>query len=337
MTDLLTFFRRPSLPAHLEYPVIEPVSQNTPRPFWSVMIPTYNRLTYLAQTLESVLLQDPGPAEMQIEVVDNASSQDVEELVHRVGRGRINFYRQSQNVGMSANWTTCVQRAHGHWIHILHDDDLLFPRFYQTYQQFIEDHPEVKMMFCRVLAIDEHGEWQQVLSSPPHQSFSGIVPSCLENLAQTNFIVAPTVVVTRHIYEQLGGFMSCLSYAPDWEMWLRIVDIAQVGYIHHPFLQYRIHSESGTNQFLTSTKNIAELLLIIEAGIHKLPTSLQKQIRYKSYKCHAEYANILRNKFHQEGQHRVALKYALWMLRLHPWGRNPLRFSKSVFKALHKG
>ena len=42
------------------------------RPFWSVMIPTYNaRADYLEETLNSVLQQDPGPGQMKIEVVDS--------------------------------------------------------------------------------------------------------------------------------------------------------------------------------------------------------------------------------------------------------------------------
>ena len=55
---------------------IPPVDSQVDRPFWSVMIPTYNRATYLERTLASVLAQDPGPQKMQIEVVDDASTSD---------------------------------------------------------------------------------------------------------------------------------------------------------------------------------------------------------------------------------------------------------------------
>ena len=38
------------------------------------MIPTYNRTKYLEKTLRSILEQDPGENEMQIEVIDNCST-----------------------------------------------------------------------------------------------------------------------------------------------------------------------------------------------------------------------------------------------------------------------
>ncbi|GAK51712.1 glycosyl transferase family 2 [Candidatus Moduliflexus flocculans] len=325
-------FRQPLSSTSFEYPVIEPVAKNAQRPFWSVMIPTYNRLDYLTQTLESILIQDPGPTAMQIEVIDNASSQDIETVVKTVGRGRINFYRHITNVGMSANWTTCIRRAQGYWVHILHDDDVLFPGFYQAYQRFMQAHSDVVMLFCRALEIDADGEWQQISYTPPNQAVSGIVQDCLVKLVNGNFISAPGVVVARRVYEQIGAFAPSLSYAPDWEMWIRIATVGQMAYIHHPYLQYRVHILSETAARLPQMKPLAEIAAIIELGVRRLPQSMQKRIRHNARKHYAEYANGYRNRFHQSDQHRLALKYAVWLFKLYPSGRNWLRLNKSFFR-----
>jgi cellulose synthase/poly-beta-1,6-N-acetylglucosamine synthase-like glycosyltransferase len=56
-------------------PAIEPVPEEIGRPLFSGMIPVYNpREDCLEITLRSVLVQDLGPAEMQIEVVDDGST-----------------------------------------------------------------------------------------------------------------------------------------------------------------------------------------------------------------------------------------------------------------------
>jgi cellulose synthase/poly-beta-1,6-N-acetylglucosamine synthase-like glycosyltransferase len=61
--------------ARIDPPKIHPLPDDgKARPFWSVMIPTYNaRADYLEETLRSVLRQDTGPEQMQIEVVDDCS------------------------------------------------------------------------------------------------------------------------------------------------------------------------------------------------------------------------------------------------------------------------
>src|SRR5215204_402078 len=105
-------------------PTIVPVPDGGLRPLWSVMIPSYNCARSLPETLESVLLQDPGPRAMQIEVVDDCSTEgDPEALVMELGRGRVSYFRQPENIGHSRNFNTCLQRSRGHLVHLLHGDD----------------------------------------------------------------------------------------------------------------------------------------------------------------------------------------------------------------------
>ena len=84
-------------------PTVSPLPTGFARPFWSVMIPIYNcREDYLRETLRSVLCQDPGIADMQIEVIDNCSTiGDPEVVVCEMGGGRIEYHRQPANVGIS--------------------------------------------------------------------------------------------------------------------------------------------------------------------------------------------------------------------------------------------
>ena len=71
-----------------------------------------------------MLEQDPGLHEMQIEVVDDASTlDDPETVVREIGKGRVNFFRQSRNVGHTKNFETCLRRARGKVVHLLHGDD----------------------------------------------------------------------------------------------------------------------------------------------------------------------------------------------------------------------
>src|SRR4029450_1568238 len=103
------------------------------RPYWSVIIPSYNpRAAYLEETLRSVLAQDPGPDEMQIEVVDDCSPDGAPvELVHRIAGDRVAVHRERKNNGLAGIWNRCIERACGEWVHILHQDDIVLPGFYE--------------------------------------------------------------------------------------------------------------------------------------------------------------------------------------------------------------
>ena len=54
---------------------------------------------------------------------DGSTDLDVEALVMSLGKGRVKYYRQPQNVGSLRNFETCINRANGHLVHLLHGDD----------------------------------------------------------------------------------------------------------------------------------------------------------------------------------------------------------------------
>jgi hypothetical protein len=53
-----------------------------------------------------------------------AMDNNIEELVKKVGKGRVSYFRQKkQNVGSLRNFETCINRSRGKYIHLLHGDD----------------------------------------------------------------------------------------------------------------------------------------------------------------------------------------------------------------------
>ncbi len=325
---------RVSVPRHIEYPKIDPVPEGTQRPFWSVMIPTYNRSDYLEKTLRSVLDQNIGPDEMQIEVVDNCSTQsDPEQIVRSVGGDRVDFYRQPQNVGMSGNWTTCVKRARGHWVHILHDDDMVMPGFYEGYRQLIEAHPEVSLVFSRGIGIDEHDNWTQLMWPAPEYDEAtgvGVLEDPIFELSTSGFILAPTAAVARRAYEQVGGFMTNLVYTVDWEMWMRVALTGPLGYIHMPRLLYRLHPGSDTERLTAQGRTILELLRVRLINIRHVPEEQRQQALAQAYARASRDANAFRSSLHLKGKHVSAIYYAIWAIRLNLSLGTVLRLGKSL-------
>jgi glycosyltransferase involved in cell wall biosynthesis len=218
------------------------------------MIPAYNCNPFLPAALESVLEQDPGPEAMQIEVVDDHSAEDPAGIVDAVGAGRVGYFRQDRNVGITKNFATCLDRARGRLVHLLHGDDRVHPEFYVQMSKLFESHPGIGAAFCRHRYIDENG--RELAVSDPEQESPGVLPNALERLALEQRIMTPGMVVRRAVYEQLGGFDDRLPCSEDWEMWVRIAAHHPIGYLPSPLASYRMHANSNTGR---NTRNAANM------------------------------------------------------------------------------
>lgn len=257
---------------------IPPASIEVDRPLWSVMIPTYNCANYLRQTLASVLEQDPGPEVMQITVIDDCSTKDdPKAVVEELGQGRVEFYRQPENVGYIRNFETCLLRSRGQLVHLLHGDDFVKDGFYQKMQFAFEKNPEIGAAFCRHIAVDEQDN--QIWISDLEQFESGVLSNSVERLAVKQRIQTPSIVVRRDIYEKLGGFdrrFSCCG--EDWEMWVRIAAQYPIWYEVEPLAVYRIHSKSLSRMSTRTGADMRDLRMAIEIMKPYLPAPIAKQL-----------------------------------------------------------
>lgn len=258
----------------------QPISLPGPdRPFWSVLIPTYEPPAgYLRETLESVLQQDPGPAEMHIEIVDDASPKtDVPALVKAIAGNRITVTRNPRNLGLAGSWNTCVQRATGSWVHILHQDDLVFPGFYAELRETIRAFPTAGAAFCRHSFIDEQSAWIGLSAIECHQRT--ILADWQYRLTTGQRIQCPSIVVRRSTYEAVGSFRSDLPYCLDWEMWTRIAASQPFAYSPRILAGYRNHGASETARLDNAGMRLADQVKTFEALVTRLPPERRTSAR----------------------------------------------------------
>jgi glycosyltransferase involved in cell wall biosynthesis len=274
-----------------EPPVIPPFSDEGSgyfRPLWSVMIPAYNCAQYLTETLESVLQQDPGELKMQIEVCDDASTDaDIKQLVADIGKGRIAFFRQPENVGSLRNFETCINRSRGQLIHLLHGDDKVRTGFYEKMEHLFDQFPDMGAAYCRYVSTDEYDGTGMI--SDLEMPDAGILDNWLERLACKQRIQTPAMVVKRSVYEKLGSFYG-VHYGEDWEMWLRIAANYPVGYIPEILAEYRKHDSSISGQYILTGQNIRDLKQVMNISKQYFSDDQWGMIHKKAKKFYAVYA-----------------------------------------------
>ncbi len=90
---------------------------------FSICIPNYNYERYLGKTIQSVL--DQPPADFEILVSDNASTDGSLDVVRSFQDDRIKIHVNGVNVGFSQNLDRSAQMATGDCIIMLSSDDLI--------------------------------------------------------------------------------------------------------------------------------------------------------------------------------------------------------------------
>lgn len=275
-------------------PLISPVPIYKNRPRWSVMIPTYNCLAFLQETLECVLSQAPGREEMQIMVVDDCSTDgDVEALVKRVGQNRIEYFGQEQNLGSLRNFETCLNRSTGEWVHILHGDDLVMPKFYAEIEQLFRQHPEAGAAFTSSASTIGHGKKLHV--RPLLAPAPGLLPNFLMQNALRLRLQPPSIVVKRKVYEQLGGFYA-VHYGEDWEMWTRIAAHFPIAYSPKCLALYRYRIPNSITQLsIANGQNIRDIIKIIDIIQTYVPSSEREELKKNTRREYALYCVSLAN------------------------------------------
>jgi abequosyltransferase len=105
----------------------EVAHESDPAPRLSVCIATYNRASYIGQTLESILAA--LPADVEVVVVDGASPDHTRDVVAPMAaaHSRLRYFREATNSGIDRDYDKAVRYARGVHCWLMSDDDLITP------------------------------------------------------------------------------------------------------------------------------------------------------------------------------------------------------------------
>lgn len=123
----------------------------------SICIPAYNAEQTLEATLRSIMAQ--SYADLDIVVVDNASSDATPDIVRRLAASdtRIRLLRFEELVHGHENFTRCFAAVRGELMAIYHADDIYHPAIVEKQVALLERQPQVGAVFTRGRTIDAQG------------------------------------------------------------------------------------------------------------------------------------------------------------------------------------
>ncbi|MFM8331422.1 MAG: glycosyltransferase family 2 protein [Candidatus Methylumidiphilus sp.] len=218
---------------------------STKKPFFSILIPTYNQAKYLGAALDSVLSQSFSNWEAII--VNDGSTDDTCQVIDAYCLKDRRFHALHKiNGGAGSALNAGLKMAVGEWVCWLSSDDLFEPYKLQTHLEWIEKTPECSFFFTHFRELHEKtgklidsDHWRPL----PEKKFQVI------EMLRSNYIAGNSICVSRVAWEKVGIFNEALRYGQDYDMWLRLLTEHPATYIPIRTCITRIHAHQDSQCF----------------------------------------------------------------------------------------
>jgi glycosyltransferase involved in cell wall biosynthesis len=243
--------------------------------FFSIIIPTYNRANFIAQTIQSVLKQTYPYFE--IIVVDDGSTDHTEEVVTSIVDSRISYYnKENGERGAARNYGMC--RAKGEYITFLDSDDILYENYLKNARESIQNYDFPLFLHIGYEVTDEELRSKTKVNSLKSDDISIFVKgnplSCLGVFLHKS-------IITQFKFNE----DKALAGSEDWELWLRLaanVGIKTDNRISAALIDHDHRSVVGYNEYkLVKRKELALKYAFEDPAVQeKFGPYLNKMIAY---------------------------------------------------------
>lgn len=215
------------------------------KPNVTVIMPVYNGVKYLRESIGSVIAQTVPPLEMFI--VDDGSSDGSAELAASIDTPFPKYILHQPNKRQSAARNLAAGQAKGKYLAFLDHDDIWYPRHIEKLIPPMEDDVRMGWTYSDIDEMDADGGMvtMNVLHLlNPHVQHP---KTTIFNMLGADMFIFPSAAVVRtEAFHAIGGFDERLSGYEDDDLFLRLF---RAGWMNHyspeSLVRYRRHPDSS--------------------------------------------------------------------------------------------
>ncbi len=186
-------------------------------PFFSVIIPVYNKEKFIENTIKSVLQQ--SFVDFELILVNDGSTDESVTKIENFSDNRITFYTK-ENGGASCARNFGLEKAKGNYITFLDADDYWYPDFLQEMASSIEEFPNHKI-FSAAIEVENEKVVFPSQYSIKKSSEREIVNYFIASM-KTTIICTSCAVFDKSVFEKVGHFDTEIKSGQDTDMWIRL-------------------------------------------------------------------------------------------------------------------
>lgn len=191
--------------------------QQESHPIVSVVIPSYNRAALLPRAITSVLNQTFP--DLECIIVDDGSTDQTVALVEKFQDPRLRLIRLPDNKGVGHARNIGIRSARGELIALLDSDDEWLPQKLERQITRMRDtaDPKVTVVYCLCYGYD--GATDRMT---PHHTLIYEGDVFWHLLTGWHPPTPSLFLVKRASLQDVGGFDERITYAEDYDLWLRL-------------------------------------------------------------------------------------------------------------------
>lgn len=232
----------------------------------SVIMPTYNHETTIAQAIESYLMQK-HEFESELIISDDASTDSTLSIARRYAETNpdIRIISKSSNEGLICNYRTLLEAATGEYVAILESDDCWTDAQKSEMQvSFLDSNPDFNLSFTRVAIIKRRDveitpDFKQLVEERDNRLY--------EYMLLRSIIHSPSVIFRRNAFDKycdINHYVNEKFVTFDYPVWMSLAANGKVHYLSSVCAAYRVSASS-----LSNTESLKKRLSF-ERGINQI-------------------------------------------------------------------
>ena len=216
-----------------------------------VVTRTANRPSLLARACQSVLAQSYRHWQLVV-VNDGGNAREVEEVLGRyrpVFGQRLHVLHQPVSLGRAAAANLGLAAADGEFVALLDDDDTWHPQFLAHLVSFLNDAASVDLAgaACHARIVSERMEDGRAVFETECDAYPAMQAVRLDRIMAESPIPSCALLFRKAALEVVGPYNEALTLLEDWELLLRLLAVADIGFVPAPFaFSHRRTNLAGT-------------------------------------------------------------------------------------------
>ena len=220
-------------------------------PFFSVIIPVYNKEKYVQAAVKSVLNQTF--TDFELIIVNDCSTDNSRKEVSKIISEQIKIIEHHENKGLSASRNTGIKNATGNFIAFLDADDEWKPDFLATIKSLISTFPEAQLFATNYEEL--YADGIKVIHNQKLSKLGNdfLVDDFFElNLGKPIYFPG-SLCVKKTVFDEIGYFDEKITYSEDVDFNIRTNLKFKLAYSTKALVTYTMFSENQITN--SSVKN----------------------------------------------------------------------------------